>query len=248
MTDGASEADIEVIEEVEALEATLLEGIRIRRGIEGSERPTDLELVMTPLTASDEERAFVSLTLKLSIPLGYPRERPSIVIAHPRGLGESGISSLEKGLAKKCRDNLGDPILYQLVEYTQEFLTESNVPACSCAVCLCDLKKEDSFIKTPCYHYFHSLCYGSYIQNEISNRKAEEEEKQEQTTRDLRCPVCREILVQDVLNYDFSHFLKSPPPVVQVPESFTLTEDLKELQNSMKNLFEKQKLNGAIID
>ena len=68
----------------------------------------------------------------------------------------------------------------------QEFLTERNVPACPCAICLRHIVGDDDFVKTVCFHYFHSLCFGRYFKNVADTAKDDDSK-----TETLSCPVCR---------------------------------------------------------
>lgn len=53
--------------------------------------------------------------------------------------------------------------LKKLFQLVRENLTESNLPTCQCAVCLYGFSEGDSFIKTECYHYFHSYCLALHL-------------------------------------------------------------------------------------
>ncbi len=93
----------------------------------------------------------------------------------------------------------GTPVIFELVEQAREFLTESNVPACNCAICLNDIVDGDHFRKTPCEHYFHTNCLGRYAESAVrAHREFLEENPSIPGTADaeerrfrLTCPVCR---------------------------------------------------------
>ena len=58
---------------------------------------------------------------------------------------------------------LPGPVLYTLMDACREYLTENNYPTCPCSICQYHIVQEDSFVKTPCFHYFHSACFGRYL-------------------------------------------------------------------------------------
>lgn len=86
-------------------------------------------------------------------------------IRNPRGLLDSAVTSLVSSLRERSREFSGEPVIFELIELAREFLTEQNVPACNCAICLNDIVGEDVFVKTLCYHYFHAFCLGRYVDN-----------------------------------------------------------------------------------
>lgn len=61
------------------------------------------------------------------------------------------------------------------LQVVREHLTESNVPSCHCVICLYGFSENDHFIKTQCYHYFHSYCLCCHI---ISSEKIFKEEQE----------------------------------------------------------------------
>ena len=58
----------------------------------------------------------------------------------------------------------------------KDCLTEGNVPHCECAICLDNFLEGDNFVKTDCYHYFHSPCLARYARSYVKGRRKEEEE------------------------------------------------------------------------
>ena len=93
------------------------------------------------------------------------------------------MAQLERDLRARCQEYLGSAVLFDLIDLCRqvqgdfcrpislnvllvfrEFLTERNVPVCACAVCLLNIVDDDVFVKTACYHFFHSRCLGEYVQ------------------------------------------------------------------------------------
>ena len=64
------------------------------------------------------------------------------------------------------------------------------------------LQGDEDFIKTDCYHYFHTHCLRRYMA--YYQRLAEEEEEEEGEGRDklghLECPVCRAIVPEGIFD------------------------------------------------
>jgi len=70
---------IEVLEEeIASLEAILISGLTIERNEDGF--PTKVVMQCSPLVASDEDRSYVGLTLKVIITPNYPDKQPIIEV------------------------------------------------------------------------------------------------------------------------------------------------------------------------
>ena len=203
-------ASEELTEELEAVTAILdEETVDIVK--DEDENPTEIIIKITPLTASEQEKQYVSLTLVVKINQGkicnycdlvitiqcsgYPNTAPSLGIRNPRGLEESAVTSLLAEMNSKCEEYLGCPVMFELIEMSREFLTVRNVPVVRCIICLYNIQEEDQFMKTECLHFFHKHCLGRYITN---MQDAYDEQKQEAQRSNLSikdfqvtCPVCR---------------------------------------------------------
>ena len=93
------------------------------------------------------------------------------------------------------------PVLYTLMDACKEYLTDHNYPTCPCSICQYHIVQEDSFVKTPCFHYFHSSCFGRYLSvfKPISDEYEDDlsgagnrNQKPKKAENILPCPVCRE--------------------------------------------------------
>ena len=123
-----------------------------------------LKIIDLFLTASDTSRQYVGLYLKIVVDKNlYPEEQSpkQIDLFQVRGLEEKQVRSLTKILQDLCDDP--GPVLYTLMDACREYLTEHNYPTCPCSICQYHIVQEDSFVKTPCFHYFHSACFGRYL-------------------------------------------------------------------------------------
>ncbi len=172
-------------------------------------------------------------------------------VLRPRGLLDSKVSALHSLLVGRCDELLDSLVIFELVDMCREFLTENNAPACKCAICLLDIVDEDAFVKTECYHYFHSCCLGDYVR---SASEAHEEYLREnpavpgmKENRELviSCAVCREV-IRDVRTDDWARARR--PRMEAALDDFKVTPELEEMQAQMRRLYLKQRDNGCLID
>jgi len=243
----------EVIEEIEALTAILDEGT-VEIVNDDSELPKDISIKITPLTASEQEKQYVSLTLVITLPSAYPNAPPSLGVRNPRGLEDSAIAGLLDEMNTRCGEYVGCPVLFELIEMGREFLTSRNVPVVRCIICLFNIQEDDQFMKTECLHFFHKHCLGRYITNMQENYTEQVAEaladNSNVTVKEfcVACPVCRETIGES--RYNLVDLLKSQPPISEQdePEKYIINEDVKKMQKKMQKLYTKQKEKGGIID
>ncbi|XP_070572110.1 E3 ubiquitin-protein ligase RNF25-like isoform X2 [Ptychodera flava] len=140
--------------------------------------------------------------------------------------------SLRKNLNGLADEQKGGAMLYELIELAKESLTSNNLPSVVCVICLYELEEEDDFIKTECYHYFHSHCLANYIEHAVK-----EEEK-------VVCLVCRELL-----SYDLKQLRKASTPRQLLENGdYVASDEMKAQQRERAALYKKQQERGAIID
>eukprot|EP00093_Oithona_nana_P001940 01940.XXX_4580_3610_1 [CDS] Oithona nana genome sequencing. len=238
-------------EELEALEAILSSEDEFTAKENGRS-----ELCVTtrifPLTASDTSRQYVGLYLKVVLNKSlYPdQEKPRIIdVFQVRGLNETNIQQLLKNLNTKWDETPNSPILFSLIDECREFLTEHNYPTCPCSICLYHIVEEDAFIKTPCYHYFHSYCFGRYlalyspISDEYEDDMSYGPKKPKKPDNIIACPVCRTDLVKD--EWDPQELLHENEGILAredgKADKLVRTKSLEDLQRKMKDLWECQK-------
>ena len=58
-----------------------------------------------------------------------------IALSLSLSLSLSSLPSIGEGLALKCTELLGCPMVYELVEYARECLTDNNLPCSRCTIC-----------------------------------------------------------------------------------------------------------------
>jgi len=235
----------EVEDELEAVTSILdPDAIAIERQDSDGVR---VEVKVTPLTASDKDLAHVGATLSLTLGPHYPEDPPGITIKVPRGLSEPDVEKMVALMSRRCIEMSGCPLVFELVDFAREFLTERNMPAGPCPVCLVSLALE--FCKTPCYHYFHSYCLGKSVENQERGETDGSERKLEASNI---CPVCRESLG----SMDVDKLLLAPDPST-FPDSTaqeekdsikTVLAQWKAKQRRFKSVYDKQLRKGGIID
>ncbi len=100
-------------EELEAVEAILMDGVDRQM----DEEAKKVLIRLDPLTASDEEKKYVSLVLELQFPDAYPDEAPTIQIRNPRGLSETSVTTLLTALKDKAEEfaTSAAPVIFELV-------------------------------------------------------------------------------------------------------------------------------------
>lgn len=236
--------DERVSEELEALQAILMDELKFK--FDDSGKCIGLETEVHPWTALDTEQQYVRVTLQVSLPVGYPDIKPNITLSSPRGLDESLLKTIQKEVADKCAESLGQPVIFEIIEIVKERLTASNMPSVPCCICLYGFREGDQFTKTHCYHYFHSTCLAGHL-TASENTFREEQDKlppwQRTESFQAVCPVCRAHISYDV------EVLRSalPPRELEEAPVFQPTPELRRLQESMSKLYLKQRSKGGII-
>lgn len=256
----SSEEDSSLDIEIEALKAIYIHELEV--SVDESKRSTCVKVSLHPATADNAEEQYVCLDLVMDIPTEYPDLLPEITIRNPRGLSDEKIAKIEQDLQDMAHENLGSPMLYQLIEVAKEHLTQENVPCCQCTICLYGFAEGDVFTKTPCYHYFHSHCLARYIRHVLEQIAQEEADKLSPTPptaaassiaddgaaskRVVCCPVCRLSLCSSLLALAEQ---EHPPPMEQSRQpAFRMTPELHRLQQGMAQLYVRQQRQGGIIN
>lgn len=243
------EIDERVTDEIEALCAILLDDeLTVTKNNDGV--PINIETLIKPSTGEDCESQYVCITLSANLPTGYPDVSPIITLKNPRGLDEKTVEKIKIDTDLKCLNFIGQPVMFELIEIIRDNLTKSNLPTGQCAICLYGFCDGDEFIKTDCYHHFHSYCLGRHI-NASKKYYIDEYNKlpqwQQETANEFQaiCPVCRDIII----NCNFDNLCMASPPVdVENATEFLVTNELLELQKKMSILYLKQQEKGGIID
>ncbi|XP_062562348.1 E3 ubiquitin-protein ligase RNF25 [Armigeres subalbatus] len=236
-----------LIDEVESLEAILMDDVLITRSSSGV--PEMIETTVFPTVGEELDSQYVCITLQVLPGPGYPDVKPNIKLKNPRGLDDQIINSIEAAVRQKLDESVGQPVVFDLIDIIREHLTESNLPSGQCVICLYGFQEGDAFTKTVCYHYLHSHCLACHLN--ASRRNYDEElskmpvwKQKETKPYQAQCPVCREPIEVQV-----EPLSKCRPPseLINAPK-FRVTDELKTLQAQMSRLYLHQKSRGGIID
>ncbi|XP_049539019.1 E3 ubiquitin-protein ligase RNF25 [Anopheles darlingi] len=236
-----------LLDEVESLEAILMDDVRITKNASGF--PELIETTIFPTVGEEQNAQYVCITLQVEPVRGYPDVRPLIRLKNPRGLDDHVIGQIEAAVDEKLSESIGQPVVFDLIDIIRERLTESNLPSGQCVICLYGFLDGDEFTKTVCYHYLHSHCLACHIN--ASRRNYEEErdklpvwKQKEAKPFQAQCPVCRELIEVEV-----EPLMGCRPPVErESAPRFQVTDELKTLQARMARLYMHQKSRGGIID
>ncbi|EDV98163.1 E3 ubiquitin-protein ligase RNF25 [Drosophila grimshawi] len=234
-------------EELESLEAILMDDVRIMRSDSGA--VDVIETTVLPLTGEEDEQRYICVTLQVLPPPGYPDVSPTFKLLRPRGLDDVRLEAIRSACNAKIKSSIGFPVVFDLIEVVREHLTGSNLPSGQCVICLYGFSEGDEFTRTECYHYLHSYCLARHL-NALRRSYQEEYDKLPgwlQKTADAfqaLCPVCREHIC------DESDSLKCamPPSELENAPDFQVTQELRQMQQRMSELYLQQKSRGAIID
>ncbi|CAI8058014.1 E3 ubiquitin-protein ligase RNF25, partial [Geodia barretti] len=214
---------------------------------------TSLEFHLTPSTADDKEQQFVYLDLCLGIPATYPQTPPTLNLLQSRGLADAHLTNIREGLVELCSELVGSPMVYQMVEWVKESLTNHNRPCGQCALCLSDFTEEEvEFRKTDCYHYFHTLCLLRYI--DYHRRLLADEEREEMGRRKgkrervLECPVCRNTIPNNSVCVRGEGEEREEEEEEEEKFVFVPSSSLRQWQSHMAAMLERQKERGGVID
>ncbi|XP_016984594.1 E3 ubiquitin-protein ligase RNF25 [Drosophila rhopaloa] len=234
-------------DEVESLEAILMDDVHIKRTPSGEVE--QIETTVLPLTGDEEEQQYVCVTLQVQPTPGYPEESPIFKLLRPRGLDDARLEAIRSACNAKIKESLGFPVVFDLIEVVREHLTGSNLPSGQCVVCLYGFADGDEFTRTECFHYLHSYCLARHL-NALRRNYQEEFDKLPawlQKTADpfqALCPVCREHIGDET---DSLKCAMPPSELLNAPD-FKVTEELRQMQQRMSELYLQQKSRGAIID
>lgn len=219
-------------EELDVLRAIYLDDLVVF--VEDSINAT-LQVSLNPNTGADSESQFVCLTLCCIVPVEYPEKQPQFTVKNPRGLSEVHITSIEENLSALASQKVGEMMLFDLVEYAKESLTDNNHPSCNCSICLDHFAEGGKFFRSECYHYFHYQCIKAYVQSVLDKHA---------------CPVCRsEIPDKEIQKILLSVVnLNTSDEQIKENNDYMHSKKYKKWLAECKSLFDKQKEQGGIID
>ena len=71
-----------------------------------------------------------------------------------RGLSDDQLQGILSLLNDHAHNNIGDSVLFDLIELTKDTLTSNNIPSCPCPICLAQFQVSiysvvNEFVKLP---------------------------------------------------------------------------------------------------
>jgi hypothetical protein len=158
-----------------------------------------LSIVSADEEAPSERRPAVKMVVTYE--KGYPfRTPPTIRFENHCGLSDVATLQLQELVQKAANETLGEGMIFQLVEHTQECLLKFNL-AGECPICLLSLEdqsKESAALQTPCGHRFHGQCLAEYWTSQWETGRLDHlgsPTAQPVFEADVQCPSCRQKLV-----------------------------------------------------
>ncbi|CAG5045275.1 unnamed protein product [Parnassius apollo] len=112
-----SVVDERVSDEVEALQAILMNDVTIKR--EGN-KPTIIETIVHPLTGDDTDQQYVCVTLEVKLTPDYPDSSPEVTLRNPRGLDDQLLFTINSQIKEKLAECLGQPVVFELIEVIRQ--------------------------------------------------------------------------------------------------------------------------------
>lgn len=208
---------------------------------------------------SGDSRRYCSLRLEIAAKWNYPSTSPEVQIRNPRGLSEDHVEILNAKISSFLGENQGQCVLYDIIRIAQDFLTHEDfsLPKLPCCICLNQFEKSDSvYVTNKCHHHFHSMCIGRYVQHCIDEQAAELDILQSSNDTILEkicCPICRYPIpfcdIKSTLNDSKTDWKIDEDahsyPSTSKPSWWHLSNPI---ERNFKSLYEKQKLQGGLID
>lgn len=108
-----------VADEIEALEAILMEDVKVKRI---GEVPDIIETIVHPSTGDDTDQQFVCVTLEVKLTPGYPDNSPIVTLRNSRGLDDSVLATINSQIREKLSICLGQPVVFELIEVSIKIL------------------------------------------------------------------------------------------------------------------------------
>lgn len=78
--------------------------------------PKLFKTTVFPSTAHDTNKQYVCVTLEVELPAEYPDCEPVVHLRNPRGLDDSSLDTLSSAIKDKCKEYLGQPVIFELIE------------------------------------------------------------------------------------------------------------------------------------
>lgn len=202
---------------------------------------TVVQVIIKPNTCDDTDKQFIRLILAFKCSSDYPAVPPSLTLLQPRGLEEEELVQLRKDIERLAQEKINEPMLYDLILFAKDVITNQNLPHTLCSICLDTFMSECDVYKTSQFHFFHKQCIANYIDFEIKRHEKLvselfENDKFAKNIPELsiQCPLCR----QEDIHYDLEFVKKYNVPFETV--EIDIPEEWRQKANEMKARHERQ--------
>jgi len=214
-----------------------------------------LEKSITPSTADDKDSQYVKIDLKFLFEIDAPHTDLQVEFIRSRGLSDERLNDLKNVILSKIKNEDSEGILFEIINMIKDNLTENNFPSNPCPICLSKFKVQDNFIKTPCFHHFHTYCIYKYAKTYqppdesldmllLPSTIREKLKKQMTVEEGIPCPQCRKMFVVEV---DSLLGIQNEP----FDDDDDITDmDMSNIRNRMQQMaikYEIQKQKGGVI-
>jgi len=170
-----------------------------------------IEKSITPSTGNDKDSQYVRIDLKFVFEINAPHTDLHVEFIRSCGLSDESLNDLKQLIFSKVKNEESEGILFKIIDIVVDYLTENNIPSNPCPICLVQFKVQDNFIKTACFHHFHTYCIYKYAKTYqppdesvdmllLPSTIREKLKKQMTVEEGIPCPQCRKMIVVEVDN------------------------------------------------
>jgi len=214
-----------------------------------------IEKSITPSTGNDKDSQYVRIDLKFVFEIDAPHTDLHVEFVRSCGLSDERLDDLKQLILSKIKNEDSEGILFEIINIVVDNLTENNIPSSPCPICLIKFKVQDNFIKTSCFHHFHTYCIYKYAEAYqppdesidmllLPSKIREKLIKQMTVEEGIPCPQCRKMIVVEVDNLvGIQNEPFDEDPLITDTEMLTIRHKMQQM--AIKYEFQKQ--NGGIV-
>lgn len=189
---AAASTPDELADEVELLKSIYLDRLSATVDASGA-------VVRVSVEPRSESNGNVRASLILRAVAGaYPVQACQVTVDVAKGIEQS---QLQTRLSEAAQSLVGGAMLFDIIERCIDLVSETNAsgPAASCSICMSDLERDELWLRTACFHFFHVDCLAGWYAQQRSAYQAKrdslvafhEAELAKLAPFALLCPDCR---------------------------------------------------------
>ncbi|CAH7665854.1 PEK/GCN2 protein kinase [Phakopsora pachyrhizi] len=122
--DGLRSIQVTEIEALRAIFADDFEQIQIRSTTKIQATPFEFRVKVKTQVVDLQDQ--INLSLRVRLPRLYPNTRPTLVLENPVGLSKDQLDQLREALNHRANELVGSEMLFELVSFSAEFITDNN--------------------------------------------------------------------------------------------------------------------------